>query len=69
MNQGPRYVRLMEESRGQKSRATVPLRAAIRDRQISGFLSSLASRMNIKQCRGKGNLSSSPESHKCVYLL
>jgi hypothetical protein len=25
MNQGPRYVRLMEKSRGQKSRATVPL--------------------------------------------
>jgi hypothetical protein len=28
MNQGPRYVRLMEKSRGQKSRATVPLRSA-----------------------------------------
>jgi hypothetical protein len=26
MNQGPRYVRLMEKSRGQKSRATVPLK-------------------------------------------
>ncbi len=25
MNQGPRYVRLMEKSRGLKSRATVPL--------------------------------------------
>jgi hypothetical protein len=25
MNQGPRYVRLMGKSRGQKSRATVPL--------------------------------------------
>ncbi len=25
MNQGPRYARLMEKSRGQKSRATVPL--------------------------------------------
>jgi hypothetical protein len=25
MNQGPRYVRLMEKSEGQKSRATVPL--------------------------------------------
>jgi hypothetical protein len=25
MNQGPRYVRLMEKSRGKKSRATVPL--------------------------------------------
>jgi hypothetical protein len=25
MNQGPRYVHLMEKSRGQKSRATVPL--------------------------------------------
>ncbi len=25
MNQGHRYVRLMEKSRGQKSRATVPL--------------------------------------------
>jgi hypothetical protein len=25
MNQGPRYVRLMEKSRGQKSCATVPL--------------------------------------------
>jgi hypothetical protein len=24
--QGPRYVRLMEERRGQKSRATVPLK-------------------------------------------
>jgi hypothetical protein len=29
MNQGPRYVRLMEKSRGQKSRATVPLRQGI----------------------------------------
>jgi hypothetical protein len=25
MNQGPRYVRLMEKSTGQKYRATVPL--------------------------------------------
>jgi hypothetical protein len=25
MNQGPRYVRLMEKSRGKKSRASVPL--------------------------------------------
>ncbi len=28
MNQGPRYVCLMEKSRGQKSRATVPLNYA-----------------------------------------
>ncbi len=28
MNQGPRYVCLMEKSRGQKSRATVPLTSA-----------------------------------------
>jgi hypothetical protein len=26
MNQGPKWVRLIEKSRGQKSRATVPLR-------------------------------------------
>jgi hypothetical protein len=26
MNQGPKYIRLMEKSRGQKSRATVPLK-------------------------------------------
>ncbi len=29
MNQGPRYVRLMEKSRGQKSRATVPLKESL----------------------------------------
>jgi hypothetical protein len=30
MNQGPRYVHLMEKSRGKKSRATVPLSKAER---------------------------------------
>jgi hypothetical protein len=40
MNQGPRYVRLMEKSRGQKSRATVPLSSDLQNSCIPQKMSS-----------------------------
>jgi hypothetical protein len=57
MNQGPRYVRLMDKSRGQKSRATVPLRRG------DNYLT------NPTTCTGKMSTQSRAGNAYCRYGL
>jgi hypothetical protein len=58
MNQGPRYVRLMEKSRGQKSRATVPLMLAHLTVKRQSTVQSGSFPALSKLCQSRGRLPS-----------
>jgi hypothetical protein len=56
MNQEPRWVRLVEKSRGQKSRATVPLTPNIKEAKTVPKMK-LRGNSRVKLQEGQGGLS------------